>query len=140
MKNGQIYYINFSGNKGSEINNIHLGIIFTIPKVTNMVFCIPLTSPKSKHFKNEEAFKNRNHLYLKYQNLVYINQTDSIALLDQLRSISVQRLLKTFNNIILNDENINLLIIKVSKYLKHVLQKQKSLKKIYKLKKFFSHI
>ena len=51
MLNGQIYNIDFSGNKGSEINSIHLGIIFTIPKVNNMVFCIPLTSPKEKHFK-----------------------------------------------------------------------------------------
>lgn len=123
MSNGQIFNIDFSGNKGSEINSIHLGIIFTMPKVKNMVFCIPLTSPKEKHFKSDEFFKTRNHLYLKYQNLVYIDQTDSIALLDQMRSISTQRLLNPYNNIVLNDKNIQLLITKSSKYLKHILQK-----------------
>lgn len=123
MINGQIYNIDFSGNKGSEINKIHLGIIFTMPKVKNMVFCIPLTSPKAKHFKSLNDFKNRNHLELSYQNLVYIDQTDSIALLDQMRSISIQRLLTPYNNIILNNKNIQLLITKASKYLKHILQK-----------------
>jgi len=123
MKNGQIYSINFNGNKGSEINNIHLGIIFTIPKVNNMVFCIPLARPKLKHFKSYNSFINRRHIDLKYQNLVYINQTDSIALLDQMRSNSTQRLLTPYGNIIFNDENINLLISKTSKYLKHILQK-----------------
>ena len=67
--NGRIYYINFSGNKGSEINKTHLGIIFSIPKVKNMVFCIPLTSPKIKHFKTQNGFINRKHLDLKFQNL-----------------------------------------------------------------------
>lgn len=71
-----------------------MGILFTIPKVKNMVFCIPLTSPKQKHFKSIEAFNNRNHRELKYQNLVYIDTTDSIALLDQMRTIAVQRLIK----------------------------------------------
>ena len=74
MKNGQIYHINFSGNKGSEINNIHLGIIFTMPKIKNMVFCIPLTSPKEKHFKTKKSFIKRNHNDLKYQTLLYIDQ------------------------------------------------------------------
>ena len=53
MNKGKIYHINFDGYKGSEINNIHLGIVFNIPKINNMVFCIPLTSPKLKHFKTE---------------------------------------------------------------------------------------
>lgn len=123
MMNGQIYSINFSGNKGSEINSIHLGIIFTIPKVQNLVFCIPLTSPKEKHFKTTEDFDKRNHLELKYQNLVYINQTDSMALLDQMRCISTQRLLNPYNNVVLNEKNINLLIIKTSKYLKNILKR-----------------
>ena len=106
--NGRIYYINFSGNKGSEINKTHLGIIFSIPKVKNMVFCIPLTSPKIKRFKT--------------QNLVYIDQTDSIALLDQMRSISIHRLLKPYNDITLNEKNINILTTKTIKYLKHILK------------------
>ena len=70
MNNGQIFYINFSGYKGSEINDTHLGIVFRLPNVKNMVFCIPLTSPKRKHFKSIEAFNNRNYNELKYQNLI----------------------------------------------------------------------
>lgn len=122
MINGQIYNIDFSGNIGSEINSIHLGIIFTIPKISNMVFCIPLTSPKEKHFKSLEDFNNRNHLKLRCQNFVYINQTDSIALLDQMRSISTNRLLKPYKNIILNEKNIQLLITKATKYIKNILR------------------
>ena len=122
MKNGEIYHIDFKGNKGAEINNIHLGIIFTIPKVKNMLFCIPLTSPKAKHFKSIDAFNKRNHNELKYQNLVYIDLSDSIALLDQMRTISVQRVLKTYN-VVLDDKNINLLITKVNKYIKNIMIK-----------------
>ena len=70
MKNGEIYYINFKGNIGNEINKIHLGIVFLIPKIDNMIFCIPLTSPKEKHFKDLNSFKKRNHRELKYQNLI----------------------------------------------------------------------
>lgn len=122
MLNGQIYNIDFSGNKGSEINSIHLGIIFPMPGVSNMVFCIFLTSPKAKHFKTINDFNSRNYLELRYQNLVYIDQTDSIALLDQMRSISIKRLLNTYHNIILNDKNIQLLTLKAIKYLRNVLK------------------
>jgi len=92
-----------------------------------MVFCIPLTSPKEKHFKSIEAFNSRNHNELKYQNLIYINQTDSIALLDQIRTISTKRLLNEYkdadnNNIILNKENLTLINIKTSKYIKNILK------------------
>ncbi len=126
MKNGQIYHINFKGNKGTEINNIHLGIIFTIPHVSNMFFCIPLTSPKEKHFKAKEAFDKRDHLKLKHQTLIYIDQTDSIALLDQIRTISEKRLLnayKDINNdgIVLTTKNLKLIETKTLKYLKHIL-------------------
>ena len=122
MKNGEIYYIDFKGNKGSEINNIHLGIIFTIPHIKNMVFCIPLTSPKPKHFKSINDFNNRNYKELKHQNLVYIDITDSIALLDQMRTISTQRLLNSYNTT-LNNKNINLIIQKVNKYITNIMQK-----------------
>ena len=120
--NGEIFYINFSGNVGSEINNIHLGVIFTIPKVNNMVFCIPLTSPKIKHFKSLDAFNERNYLELKYQSLVYLDLTDSIALLDQMRTISINRLLKTYN-VFLDNKNINLLIVKINKYISNIMKK-----------------
>lgn len=127
MANGQIYYINFSGYKGSEINNIHLGIVFNLPNVKNMIFCIPLTSPKEKHFKTQEAFNNRNHNELKHQNLIYINQTDSIALLDQIRTISVQRLLNDYKdsnnkNVILDDKNLSLIKLKTINYLKNIFR------------------
>ncbi len=130
MKNGQIYHINFKGHKGTEINNIHLGIVFTIPHISNMVFCIPLTSPKEKHFKTKEAFDKRNHLKLKHQTLIYIDQTDSIALLDQIRTISIQRLLNTYKNINNNDivltaENLKLVETKTLKFLKHIFAVKK---------------
>ncbi len=121
MKNGEIFYIDFKGNRGSEINSTHLGIIFTMPKVKNMLFCIPLTSPKEKHFKNKEAFNNRNYNELKYQNLIYIDETDSIALLDQIRTISVLRLKQSYN-IVLNYKNINLITTKVIKYISNILK------------------
>ena len=121
MKNGEIFYIDFNGNRGSEINSIHLGIVFSMPKVKNMVFCIPLTSPKEKHFKNLEAFKKRNYNELKYQNLVYIDETDSIALLDQMRTISILRLKQPYN-VILKNKSKNLIISKISSYIKNVLR------------------
>ncbi len=124
MKNGEIFYIDFKGNRGSEINNIHLGIIFTIPKINNMVFCIPLTSPKQKHFKNISSFNKRNYKELKYQNLVYIDISDSVALLDQMRTISTQRLLSSYN-IILDNKNINLIKTKVNKYITNIMKKEK---------------
>ena len=120
MQNGEIYYIDFKGNMGSEINKIHLGIIFTISKIKNMVFCIPLTSPKPKHFKDMDSFNNRNHNNLKYQNLIYIDETDSIALLDQMRTISTLRLKNSYN-VVINSNNINLIITKVSKYISNIL-------------------
>ena len=49
----KIYNIDFSGNKGSEINNKHYGIIYELPNVSNMVFCIPLTSPKKSILKTK---------------------------------------------------------------------------------------
>ena len=39
MTNGGVYHIDFSGYMGSEINSIHLDIIFKLPNVKNMVFC-----------------------------------------------------------------------------------------------------
>lgn len=122
MKNGQIYNINFNGNMGAEINNIHLGIIYKIPKIKNMFFCIPLTSPKLKHFRSLEDYNKRNYVELKHQNLVYINQTDSIALLEQMRSISIHRILKPYKNIILTEKDNQILIAKATKYLKNILK------------------
>ena len=121
MKNGEIFYIDFNGNKGSEIDSTHLGIIFNIPKVRNMLFCIPLTSPKQKHFKSIEAFNKRNYNELKYQHLVYIDETDSMALLDQIRTISVLRLKKSYN-VVLSSTTIDLINTKISKYIANILK------------------
>jgi len=125
MFNDQLFHVNFGYTKGSEINNIHLGIIFKLPKISNMVLCIPLTSPKEKHFKTKDDYSRRNHNALKYQNLVYINLTDSIALLDQIRTISTKRLLHTYkdadnNEICLNNDNLKLINIRIIKYFKNI--------------------
>ena len=124
---GQIFYVDYSGYKGSEINDVHLGIIFNLPNIKNMVFCIPLTSPKEKHFKSHDAYITRNHRELKHQNLIYIDQSDSIALLDQIRTISICRLLHEYkdNNsksMLLNDNNIKIVQVKLNKYIKNIFQ------------------
>lgn len=128
MHDGQIYYIDFNGNKGSEIGSIHLGIIFTMANVKNMVFCLPLTSPKEKHFKDIESFNNRNYNELKFKNLFYIEQTDSVALLDQIRCISTFRLLNIYkdsnnNEVILNENYLKLIRYKIEKYINYILNK-----------------
>ena len=104
MKSGQIYYINFQGNKGLEINKIHLGIIYCIPKVSNLKI----------------DYINRNHLELKYQNLVYIKEKDSIALLDQIKTISIQRIIKKYSKELL-DNTKKLLTTKLLKYMANIL-------------------
>ena len=38
LEDGVIYYIDFKGNMGREINNIHLGIIFKLPVMNDMFF------------------------------------------------------------------------------------------------------
>lgn len=129
MHDGQIYYIDFSGNKGSEIGSLHLGIIFTMRNVKNMVFCLPLTSPKEKHFKSIESFNNRNYNELKFKNLFYIDQTDSVVLLDQIRCISIFRLLNIYkdadnNEVILNENCLKLVRFKIEKYLNYILNKK----------------
>ncbi len=36
MKDGQINYIDFRGNEGREINNIHLGVIFALANIKDL--------------------------------------------------------------------------------------------------------
>ena len=129
LEDGQIYYINFSGNLGREINNIHLGVIFTLPIIKDMVFCVPLTSPKIKHFKTIEDFNQRNYKNVKHFNWQYLKQTDSIAMLDQIKIISSDRLLKPYHikiNSKLNDTTLSLLKAKVMKYIELILFKKRS--------------
>ena len=122
IEDGQIYYINFKGSTGREINNVHLGVVFKLPTITDMIFCIPLTSPKLKHFKTEDDFNNRNYKNVKHFNWQYLKQTDSIAMLDQIKTISIQRLLNPYedqdkNIVKLNQHTLTLLKIKVIKYI-----------------------
>ena len=103
MIDGEIYNIDFKGYIGFEINDTHLGVIYTISNIKNMVLCVPLTSPKEKHFRSYDNFIKRNYLKLSHSNYVFIKQTDSIALLDQIKFISVNRVL---NPMLLNKKNV----------------------------------
>ena len=62
FEDGTLGYIDFRNAIGGEINQIHLAVLFNIPAISNVVFAIPLTSPKVKHFKSLMAFENRNYL------------------------------------------------------------------------------
>lgn len=126
-KNGSFCYINFNNSIGGEINRIHLAVVFNIPGVDNVVFVIPLTSPKEKHFKTKQAFLERNYLETKYFRLHYIIQTDSIALLEQMKSISKLRIIESYkdlenNPIILSDKELEVLKIKIKKYINYILK------------------
>ena len=128
IEDGQIYYINFKGNRGREINNIHLGVIYKLPSIKDVLLCIPLTSPKIKHFKTEEDFNNRNYKNVKHFSWQYLKQTDSIALLDQLKTISIERLLNPFENqdkkeITLNENTQQILKEKIKQYINLILDK-----------------
>ncbi len=126
LKTGQIYYINFKGSVGREINSIHLGVIFTLPNIKDVVLCIPLTSPKIKHFKTENDFNTRNYNNVKHFSWQYLKQTDSIAMLDQMKTISIKRLIHFYQNqdnqlVELDDDNITLLKEKLIKYIKQII-------------------
>ena len=128
IEDGQIYYINFKGNRGREINNIHLGVIYKLPSIKDVLLCIPLTSPKIKHFKTEEDFNNRNYKNVKHFSWQYLKQTDSIALLDQLKTISIERLLNPFEDqdkkaIKLNENTQQILKEKIKQYINLILDK-----------------
>lgn len=130
MVDGQINYIDFKGSIGREINNIHLGVIFTLPQIKDLVFCIPLTSPKLKHFKTEKDFNDRNYRNVKHFNLQYLKQTDSIALLDQIKIISTLRVLKLLINqdneqVILNAQTLKILKLKIYKYIDVIFAERK---------------
>lgn len=126
IENGVLHYVNFGNVLDGEINDIHLAVLFKIKGLNNVVFAVPLTSPKLKHFKNEVAFNTRNYLETKYMRLHYIRQTDSIALFDQLKTISKRRVCKAYknsvgDNIKLNYHEISVLKTKIIKYLKYIL-------------------
>ena len=92
IQNGSIYHINFGRTFHPELKSKHLGVIFNIKSTNNMVLCLPLTSPKEKHFKTIEGYNNRNIFDLKYSHLYYIKETDSMILMEQFRTISKARI------------------------------------------------
>lgn len=128
FEDGTLCHINFGRTMGTEINNEHLAVLFNIRGVDNLVFAIPLTSPKLKHFKSKNAFEERNYKETKFFRLHYIIQTDSIALLEQMKSISIARISNYYKDadgkiVILNEKELNLLRKKLEKYLHYVLYK-----------------
>lgn len=100
FEDGSVCYINFGNALGGEINKIHLAVLFNIPGVENVVFAVPLTSPKEKHFRNHKSYEERNYLETKFLRLHYIKQTDSIALLEQIKSIAKLRIKKHISYIL----------------------------------------
>lgn len=99
------------------------------------MLCIPLTSPKSKHFESIQDYNNRNYRNIKYFRYHYIKQADYIALLEQIKIISIDRIndyYREVNNkiIILNEKEKQLIINKTIKYINLILKKQKVTKKI----------
>ena len=127
---GTLCHVNF-GNipLNGEIYNYHLAILFNINGLKNTIFCIPLTSPKTKHFQTIDDYNNRNYRNMKYIRYHYIKQTDSIALLEQIRVISIDRLNNFYkdadnNVIVLNDKEMNLIKNKVTKYINLILNKK----------------
>lgn len=72
---------------------------------------------------------------MKYFRYHYIKQTDSIALLEQIKTISIDRMndyYRDVNNkiIILNEKEKQLIINKTIKYISLILKKQKVTKEI----------
>ena len=128
FEDGTLFYINFGETLPGEINKIHLAILFNINGVDNAVLAVPLTSPKLKHFRSEEAYNKRNYLETKFLRLHYIKQTDSIALFEQLKTISKERIKDSYKNedhkvVKLNDKELFILKNKLIKYLKYILYK-----------------
>lgn len=128
FEDGTLCHINFGKTFGTEINNEHLAVLFNIKGVDNLVLAIPLTSPKTKHFKTQSDFENRNYREVKYFRLHYIVQTDSIALLEQMKSISVLRINNYYKDadgkiVILNEKELTLLKNKIKKYINFILYK-----------------
>lgn len=125
---GTLCHIDFSGNVGSEINKVHLGVLYNLPGVNNLALCIPLTSPKLKHFKTEKDYNERNYLETKHFSWQYLKQTDSIALLEQIKSISKNRIKNYYEDqdgkiVILDDYTQQLLKDKVISYFNKIMNK-----------------
>ena len=130
FEDGTLCHVNFGIKPlNGEIYNYHLAILFNISGLSNTIFCVPLTSPKLKHFETPDDYNNRNYVNMKYFRYHYIKQTDSVALLDQIRVISIERLVNFYKDadnkvIILNDSEMKLIKNKVIKYINFILTKK----------------
>ena len=51
IDNGSVYHINYGRTFHPELKSKHLGVLYNIDTVNNMMLCLPMTSPKEKHFK-----------------------------------------------------------------------------------------
>ena len=125
---GSIYHINYGRTFHPELNNKHLGVLFNIKSSQNMIFCLPLTSPKEKHFNTVDGFNNRDYFDLKYPHLYYIKETDSIVLMEQFRTISKRRIEspykdpKTNQKIVLSDVELQKLKTAFNKFYKTIIK------------------
>lgn len=129
FSDGTLCHINFKGNVGGEINSVHLGVLYNLPGIDNLVLCVPLTSPKLKHFNSEEHYNNRNYLETKHFSWQYLKQTDSIALLEQIKIISKTRIKNYYENQdgkiqILDASTRKLLNEKILSYFNKILYKK----------------
>lgn len=127
-KNGSVYHINYGRTFHPELKDKHLGIIFSIKSCENMVFCLPLTSPKEKHFKTIDDYKLRNHHNLKHPHLYYIKETDSIILMEQFRTISKNRIESQYKNpktnekVIISKLELEKIKIAFNKFYKNIIK------------------
>nr|DAH18362.1 MAG TPA: endoribonuclease [Caudoviricetes sp.] len=125
---GSIYHINYGRTFHPELKAKHLGVLFPISSTENMIFCLPLTSPKEKHFKTLEGYNNRNHNDLKYSHLYYIKETDSIILMEQFRTISKNRIesqykdVKTNQKVVLSELELSKIKVAFNKFIKTIIK------------------
>ena len=124
---GSVYHINFGRTFHPELKDKHLGILFTIKSSDNMVLCLPLTSPKEKHFKSIIDFQERNYNNLKYPHLYYIKETDSIVLMEQFRTISKNRIESQYKNpktsqkVIISELELNKIKVAYNKFFQNIM-------------------
>ena len=139
FEDGTLCHVNF-GDKplNGEIYNYHLAVLFNIKGLDNTIFCVPLTSPKPKHFQTYNDYVKRDYRNMKFFRCHYIKQTDSVALLEQIRAISVDRLTHFYKDadnkvIVLNEKEMELLKKNVTKYINLILNKKDKVNKKEKL-------
>ena len=124
---GSVYHINYGKTFHPELKCKHLGVLFPIKSSENMIFCLPLTSPKEKHFKTYEGYIKRDYNDLKYPHLYYIKETDSIILMEQFRTISKNRIESQYKNsktnekVILSDIELSKIKIAFNKFIKNII-------------------